>query len=350
MAIDRICTIGPASNKKDVLERLLGKGMTIARLNLSHGSHESHKTIIDTLRSLNSSVQILGDLQGPKIRLGVIKSKEVVLKEGASFILYTEQVSGNEKGASVDYKSIVKDVQTGSKILMNDGQVELVVERVEEDTLVTKVKKGGSISSHKGVNLPGARVRLPAITEKDKKDIVFLLKEKVDFLACSFVRTPEHLKDIKNFIYLKHLNAPKLIAKVETMEAIENFKKICEEGDGIMIARGDLGVELPYEWIPLLQKILIHECRMQNKYVITATQMLQSMVRSAIPTRAEVTDVFQAVLDGTNAVMLSGETAAGKYPIESMETLYKISHFAETLQNKNLASLSKILAMLKSSR
>ncbi|KJL05578.1 MULTISPECIES: pyruvate kinase [Priestia] len=202
MAIDRICTIGPASNKKDVLERLLGKGMTIARLNLSHGSHESHKTIIDTLRSLNSSIQILGDLQGPKIRLGVIKSKEVVLKEG----------------------------------------------------------------------------------------------------------------------------------------------------DGIMIARGDLGVELPYEWIPLLQKILIHECRMQNKYVITATQMLQSMVRSAIPTRAEVTDVFQAVLDGTNAVMLSGETAAGKYPIESMETLYKISHFAETLQNKNLASLSKILAMLKSSR
>jgi pyruvate kinase len=176
------------------------------------------------------------------------------------------------------------------------------------------------------------------------------LKEKVDFLACSFVRTSEHLKDIKDFIHLKHLNTPKLIAKVETMEAIENFKKICEEGDGIMIARGDLGVELPYEWIPLLQKTLIHECRMQNKYVITATQMLQSMVSSAIPTRAEVTDVFQAVLDGTNAVMLSAETAAGKYPIESMGALYKISHFAETLQNKNVASLSEIFAMLKSSR
>ncbi|MDD9783399.1 MULTISPECIES: pyruvate kinase [Priestia] len=350
MAIDRICTIGPASNKEDVLAKLLEKGMTIARLNLSHGSHESHKKIIDTVRFLDPSIQILGDLQGPKIRLGVMKLKEVVLKEGTSFVLYTEEVSGNEKGASVDYKGIVQDVQKGSKILMNDGQVELIVERVEEDKLVTKVKKGGVISSHKGVNLPATRVRLPAITEKDKQDIRFLVKEKVDFLACSFVRTPEHLKEIKDFIHLKHPNTPKLIAKVETMEAIENFQRICEEGDGIMIARGDLGVELPYEWIPLLQKILIHECRLHDKYVITATQMLQSMVDSTIPTRAEVTDVFQAVFDGTNAVMLSAETAAGKYPIESIETLYKISYFAETILNKNAPSLSEFLTMLKSSR
>lgn len=335
MSIDRICTIGPASSNQTTLSGLINKGMNIIRLNLSHGTHESHREIIQLARSADNSLKILGDLQGPKIRLGEIRDKEVILKQGNTFTLYVEPFTGNDEGASVDYGGIVNDVTAGSRILINDGQVELTAMKVEKDKIETTVKTGGPISSHKGVNLPGTSVGLPAITEKDKQDIQFLLAEKVDYIACSFVRRPSHLQEVR--AYLKELSLPhnpKLVAKIETIEAIQNFPSICRETDGVMIARGDLGVEAPYHWIPVLQKAMIHECNRTDTYVIVATQMLQSMVENSLPTRAEVTDVFQAVLDGANAVMLSAESAAGAHPLESIETLKLVSQFAEKMKQE----------------
>ncbi|PEI92776.1 pyruvate kinase [Bacillus pseudomycoides] len=349
MTIDRICTIGPASNNKDTLSQLIRNGMNIIRLNLSHGSHESHKEIIQLVKSLDDSIKILGDLQGPKIRLGVIEENAVTLQAGDTFTLYIHSISGNKEEASVDYPGIINDVKVGNRILINDGQVELTVEKISEDKIETKVKVGGDIASHKGVNLPGTIVSLPAITEKDKKDIQFLLSENVDFIACSFVRKPSHIQEIRNFIRLKNETSPNLIAKVETMEAIENFQEICKEVEGIMIARGDLGVELPYQFIPLLQKMMIHECNRTNTHVITATQMLQSMVDYSIPTRAEVTDVYQAVLDGTNAVMLSAESASGDHPIESIKTLRLVSEFAERVKKDAPFVMKDVLELLHKS-
>ncbi|WP_141604191.1 pyruvate kinase [Terrilactibacillus laevilacticus] len=347
MTIDRICTIGPASQNKETLKKLIENGMTIVRLNLSHGTHESHREVIQLVKSLDGSIRILGDVQGPKIRLGEIPSGEVELKAGASFILHNQPIKGNEKEAGVDYKGITEDMTVGNRILINDGEVELVAVKVDDGHILTTVKKGGIISSHKGVNLPGTKIQLPAITEKDKKDIDFLLNEKVDFIACSFVRNATHIKEIRDFIGERTRVAPKLIVKVETMEAIKNFQEIVESTDGIMVARGDLGVECPYEWIPLLQKAIISECNRLNKYVITATQMLQSMVDHSIPTRAEVTDVFQAVLDGTNAVMLSAESASGDHPIESIETLRLVSQFAERMKVELPYDMADMLSLLK---
>lgn len=349
MTIDRICTIGPASNNKETLAQLIKQGMKIVRLNLSHGSHESHQEIIHLVKSLDDSIKILGDLQGPKIRLGVIKEEQITLQAENPFILYTQSVTGSKEGASVDYSGIANDVKVGNRILINDGQVELIVEKVSMEKIETKVKIGGDIASHKGVNLPGANVSLPAITEKDQKDIRFLLGEGVDFIACSFVRKPSHIKEIRNFIHQYKETSPNLIAKIETIEAIENFQDMCKEADGIMIARGDLGVELPYQFIPLLQKMMIHECNRTNTYVITATQMLQSMVDHSIPTRAEVTDVFQAVLDGTNAVMLSAESASGGHPIESVKTLRLVSEFAEHVKKDGPFVMKDVLELFRKS-
>jgi pyruvate kinase len=333
LSIDRICTIGPASDNQNILSGLISKGMNIIRLNLSHGTHESHRQIIETARALDRSVKILGDLQGPKIRLGEV-SGVISLQTGAQFTLYVEPRPGSQEGASVDYPGIVNDVKPGSRILINDGQVELTAESVVQEKIETTVKIGGPISSHKGVNLPGTAVGLPAITEKDKQDIDFLLEEKVDYLACSFVRRASHLQEVREYMRTSSPHLPKLIAKIETVEAIKNFSGICKEADGIMIARGDLGVEVPFHWIPVLQKAMLHECNRTHTYVIVATQMLQSMVESALPTRAEVTDVFQAVLDGANAVMLSAESASGAHPLESVATLQLVSQFAEKMKQE----------------
>ncbi len=347
MTIDRICTIGPASSNKDMLAKLIQNGMTIVRLNLSHGSHESHWEVIQLVKSLDDSIKILGDLQGPKIRLGVIEEDRMTLQEGASFTLYTGTAIGNKDGASVDYSGIIHDVKEGSRILINDGQVELIVKKVETDKIETTVKAGGEIASHKGVNLPGTPVNLPAITEKDQQDIQFLVQEEIDYIACSFVRKSTHIQEIRDFIKQLTDASPKLVAKIETMEALENFQPICEAVDAIMIARGDLGVEVPYHWIPVLQKSMINECNRMNTYVITATQMLQSMVDHSIPTRAEVTDVFQAVLDGTNAVMLSAESAAGDYPVQSIETLRLVSHFAESMKKEAPFDMADMLKLIE---
>ncbi|MCM2535963.1 pyruvate kinase [Neobacillus pocheonensis] len=351
MSIDRICTIGPASNNKKILTELINHGMTIARLNFSHGTHESHHEIIRLVKSLSDEtgqpIKLLGDLQGPKIRLGNVEGEKVTLKTGQPFTLHIDQVVGNEDQASVDYEGLVKDVKPENTILINDGAVELTVTQVDQTKVVTTVKSGGEISSHKGVNLPGVVTSLPAITEKDKQDIHFLLQEEIDFIACSFVRRASHLQEVRGFIELaKRGQAQKLVAKIETIEAIRNFQEICKVTDAVMIARGDLGVELPYQWIPLLQKAMISECNRMDTYVITATQMLQSMVENPLPTRAEVMDVFQAVMDGTNAVMLSAESAAGHYPVQSIETLKLVSQFAESTRKEAPFDFADMLRLL----
>ncbi|MEH7086759.1 pyruvate kinase [Neobacillus drentensis] len=350
MSIDRVCTIGPASNDKTVLTELIKHGMTIARLNFSHGTHESHSTVIRLIKSLSEEtghqIKLLGDLQGPKIRLGKIEGEKVILKPGQTFTLHIDQTIGNEKQASVDYENLIKDVQPENRILINDGAVELIVTNVDQDKIDTTVKTGGEIASRKGVNLPGVVTSLPAITEKDKKDIQFLLKEEIDFIACSFVRRASHIKEVRSFIKGEQGQTPKLVAKIETIEAIQNFQEICKETDGVMIARGDLGVELPYQWIPLLQKAMLRECNRLDTYVITATQMLQSMVDNPLPTRAEVMDVFQSVLDGTNAVMLSAESAAGHYPVQSIETLKLVSQFAECVRKEAPFDFADMLKLL----
>lgn len=352
MSIDRVCTIGPASNNKKVLTDLIQHGMTIARLNFSHGTHESHRNVIQLIKLLREEtgqqIKILGDLQGPKIRLGKLKEEKVILKAGETFTLFIDDEEGNQNQASVDYAGLVHDVKPGNRILINDGAVELTVKKVDEKSVLTTVKTGGEIASHKGVNLPGVITSLPAMTEKDKQDIEFLLQEEIDFIACSFIRSASNIKEIRSFIESKQGNAPKLVAKIETIEAIRNFQEICKQTDAVMIARGDLGVELPFQWIPLLQKAMICECNRMDTFVITATQMLQSMVETPLPTRAEVTDVFQAVMDGTNAVMLSAESAAGEYPVQSIETLKLISQFAECVRLKAPFDFEEMLGLINS--
>ena len=348
--IDRICTIGPASNSREVISELIDHGMTMIRLNLSHGNHQSHDDVIQLVRSISEEkgkeIKILGDLQGPKIRLGQFSDDSIHLQEGDQFILTTDEVVGNNKVGSIDYKGLVHDVKKGSKILINDGEVELTVSEIGADSIKCVVKVGGTISSRKGINVPGTALSLPAITEKDKQDIQFLINNQVDFIACSFIRKPTHIENIREFLKQRTPNPPKVMAKIETLEALQNFKEISGKADAIMIARGDLGVELPFQWIPLIQKAILDECNKEGKYVVTATQMLQSMTENAVPTRAEVTDIFQAVLDGTNAVMLSAESAAGSHPIESIDTLRRVSHFSEIVKKYNPYDINDLLKLI----
>ncbi|WP_084146755.1 pyruvate kinase [Paenibacillus wynnii] len=349
MSIDLICTIGPASSSSAVLKELLLSGMTIARLNMSHGNHGEHKRVIEALREcsveLGKSVRILGDLQGPKIRLKSVQGDAVQLEEGQTFILDQSDEPGGRERAALDNPGVMEDIQKGAAILINDGEVKLVVMDKNQGSIFTRVSVGGMIGSRKGVNLPGTRTHLPAITEKDKQDLQFLLENNVDWIACSFIREASHLKEIRSYISaLGKYKQPGLVSKIETVHAVLNFQSIMEVSDGIMIARGDLGVELPFEQIPFIQKAILHECSRSKTYVITATQMLQSMVDHAVPTRAEVTDVSQAVLDGTDAVMLSAESSIGKYPVKSTRVLDTIATFAENMreQGKSDFSLEKI--------
>jgi pyruvate kinase len=352
LSIDIICTIGPASSEPALLQELINHGMTVARLNMSHGDQDSHRKVIRLLRQWNEEtgkqIRILGDLQGPKIRLGAIEGDKVQLEKGQTFVLYNTPVMGGKSKASVDYEGIVHDVKTGAPILINDGEVKLVVKAIATDHLETEVAVGGEIGSHKGVNLPGTNVSLPSMTDKDQTDIRFLMEENVEMIACSFIRTASHLEEIRFFAERSASRSPYLIAKMETMTGVKNFAEILSKSDGIMVARGDLGVELPFHWIPVLQKAMIQECLRTDTYVITATQMLQSMTDHPVPTRAEVTDIFQAVLDGTSAVMLSAESAAGKFPVESTETLKLVAHFAERVTAQEPFSLSDMIALLES--
>ena len=324
-----VCTMGPNTNDRELLKKLIENGMDVARFNFSHGDHEEQKSRMDLLKELrqelNTNTAILLDTKGPEIRTGVLKGgKRIMLKAGEQFTLTTEEIEGDESKVSITYEGLVQDVDAGRVILIDDGLIELKVVGKSEKEIFCEVINGGELGERKGVNVPNVAVRLPAITEKDKDDIRFGVEQGIDFIAASFVRNAECVLEIK--AYLKELGAPyvPIIAKVENAEGIKNIDEIIRAADGVMVARGDLGVEIPAEEVPYLQKMIIQKCNMNFKTVITASQMLDSMMRNPRPTRAEVTDVANAVYDGTDAVMLSGETAQGKYPLEALQMMVHI--------------------------
>lgn len=324
-----ICTMGPNSDDREVMKQLLLNGMDVARFNFSHGTHDEqrarYKQLREVAEEVGKPVAALLDTKGPEIRTGVLKGgKRIMLKAGEQFTLTTEEIEGDESKVSITYEGLVQDVDAGRVILIDDGLIELKVVGKSEKEIFCEVINGGELGERKGVNVPNVAVRLPAITEKDKDDIRFGVEQGIDFIAASFVRNAECVLEIK--AYLKELGAPyvPIIAKVENAEGIKNIDEIIRAADGVMVARGDLGVEIPAEEVPYLQKMIIQKCNMNFKTVITATQMLDSMMRNPRPTRAEVTDVANAVYDGTDAVMLSGETAQGKYPLEALQMMVHI--------------------------
>jgi len=329
-----VCTMGPSVDNEEMLEKLIDNGMNIARFNFSHGSHEEQKIRMDRLKKVRDAkkkpIAILLDTKGPEIRTGLLEGgQKVVLEEGAAFILTTEEIVGNAQKVSITYDGLVNDVSAGGTILIDDGLIELKIKAIKGKDILCEVINGGELGQRKGVNVPNVPVKLPAITEKDREDIKFGVEQEIDFIAASFVRNAECILEIK--AYLKSLKAPyiPIIAKIENGEGIDNIDEIIRAADGIMVARGDLGVEIPAEEVPYLQKMIIQKCNDAYKPVITATQMLDSMMRNPRPTRAEVTDVANAVYDGTDAVMLSGETAAGKYPVEALKMM---AHIVESTE------------------
>lgn len=321
--------MGPNTNDRTLMKKLVEHGMDIARFNFSHGDYAEQKERMDMLKAVREEVgkpvAILLDTKGPEIRTGLLKgSQKVTLEAGQKFVLTTKQIEGDENRVSITYDGLAEDVDVGKKILIDDGLIELEVKNVTDTEIVCSVINGGELGQRKGVNVPNVPVRLPAITDKDREDIMFGVSQGVDFIAASFVRSAEGVLEIKAL--LKECNAPQIpvIAKIENAEGIKNIDEILHCADGIMVARGDLGVEIPAQEVPYLQKWLIQKCNDNYKPVITATQMLDSMIRNPRPTRAEVTDVANAVYDGTDAVMLSGETAQGKYPLEALQMMVEI--------------------------
>ena len=329
-----ICTMGPNTNDESLMRKLVQNGMDIARFNFSHGDHEEQKGRMDMLKKIreeeNKPIAILLDTKGPEIRTGVLKDgKKVQLEAGETFTLTTDEIVGDNKIVSITYKGLVEDVKAGSTILIDDGLIELKVKDKKGNNINCEVVNGGELGEKKGVNVPNVAIRLPAITDKDRDDLKFGVEQGVDFIAASFVRNAECILEIKSF--LRECKAPYIpvIAKIENFEAIKNIDEIIRCADGIMVARGDLGVEIPAEEVPYLQKTIIQKCNDNFKPVITATQMLDSMIRNPRPTRAEVTDVANAIYDGTDVVMLSGETANGKYPLEAVKMMVKIAERTE---------------------
>ncbi len=324
-----VCTIGPASDNKKTLSELIDAGMNVARLNFSHGSHEEHVAKMNLIRELSKekgvSVAILLDTKGPEIRTGIIKDdKKVVLEEGQDFILTTEDIEGDKNRVSVSYKDLTNDISIANEILIDDGLIGLQVKEVSKTEIICEVVNGGELGSRKGVNLPGISVNLPPITEKDVADIEFGIEQGVDFIAASFVRKVDDILAIREILE-EHNSDIHVLPKIENHEGVENIDEILEVSDGLMVARGDLGVEIPPERVPTVQKMMIKKCNNAGKPVITATQMLDSMMSNPRPTRAEASDVANAIYDGTDAIMLSGETAVGKYPVEAVKTMTRIA-------------------------
>jgi len=327
-----VCTIGPASENRDIIQALMINGMDVARLNFSHGSHEGHLQKIITIRALSSllarPVAILLDLAGPKIRIGAIPDPGITLTPGHKFILTSRPIEGGRDAVSLTYRDLPREVKAGDRLLLADGLMELLVESSDDTDIVCKVVTGGLLTSHKGINLPTGTIRTSSLTEKDRSDLLFGLENDVDFVALSFVKTADDIRAVKDIIAGQGKDTP-VIAKIEKHEALENIDAIMNVSDGIMVARGDLGVEIPLEDVPLIQKRLIARANAAGKPVITATQMLRSMVSSPRPTRAEAADVANAVLDGTDAVMLSEETASGEYPAEAVSYMSRLVAAAE---------------------
>ena len=345
-----VCTIGPASESEEMLEKLMNAGMNVARLNFSHGSHEEHKARIDTIRKvakrLNKTIGLLLDTKGPEIRTHNMKDGLIVLEKGKEVIVSMNEVEGTPEKFSVTYENLINDVNIGSYILLDDGLVELQVKEINKDKGEVKcdILNTGELKNKKGVNLPGVKVNLPGITDKDADDIRFGIKENVDFIAASFVRRPSDVLDIRQILEEEKAEIT-IFPKIENQEGIDNIEEILEVSDGLMVARGDMGVEIPPESVPMVQKGLIRKCNKLGKPVITATQMLDSMQRNPRATRAEASDVANAIYDGTDAVMLSGETAAGQYPEEAVKTMRNIAVSAEAAQDykKLLSDRTKLV-------
>lgn len=333
-----VCTLGPATSSEKRIEALVRAGMDVARLNFSHGEYGEHKKRFGVIRKIAAKwgrqVAVMADLKGPKIRLGKFKQNPVILKNGKDFALTTAKAVGDVNIAQCTYKSLPKDVKKGDMIFLNDGLVKLKVKRVSGDTIVTRVVEGGPISDHKGINVPGVTLSTPGITAKDKRDLKFALEMGVDMVALSFVRSASDIETVKRMIKRAGSGAP-VIAKIEKYEAINDLEEIIDITDGVMVARGDLGVEMPLQDVPLLQKRIISMAVKKHKPVITATQMLESMIENPRPTRAEVSDVANAIIDGTDAVMLSAETAVGKYPIDAVRTMGRVAVATEAATAEN---------------
>lgn len=330
-----VCTIGPASAKREVISSLIKKGMDVARLNFSHGDHDTHKKAIEFIRDISRRyrrpVAILQDLQGVKIRVGLIEDGAVELKKGRTLLLIPGEGIGNQKQIFISYPALLKDAKRGDKILLDDGFIQLSVLGKAKNALRTKVIEGGLLRDKKGVNLPGVKISVTSFTGKDQKDLLFGIDMNVDYVAISFVRDASDIRKVKEWLKHRKQQIP-LIAKIEKPEALHNIEEILSEADGIMVARGDLGVEIPPEEVPLIQKELIDEANKRGKIVITATQMLESMTEHLRPTRAETTDVANAVIDGTDALMLSAETATGKYPVEAVRMMDRIIRHTERMK------------------
>lgn len=328
-----ICTLGPASNTKETIAELVKAGMNVARFNFSHGDHEEQKARLETLmavrRELGIPVAALLDTKGPEIRLRDFKDGKVELKAGDHFTLTTEEILGDQNRVSISYKDLPHDVKPGGTILIDDGLIGLTVDSVTDTEINCTVKNGGPVSNHKGVNVPGADLSMPFISEQDRSDLIFGCKCGFDYVAASFTRTAEDIREMRYILCNNGGSRIKIIAKIESTQGVKNFDEILDAADGIMVARGDLGVEVPLEDVPILQKRMIKKAEKAGKICVTATQMLDSMIHNPRPTRAEATDVANAIYDGTTAIMLSGESANGKYPVEAVRTMARIAETTE---------------------
>lgn len=328
-----VCTLGPATDSEENIEQLIQAGMNVARLNMSHGTQEEHREKIERVKlvreKLNLPVAIMTDTKGPEIRIKTFENGKVFLNDGDEFTLTTDDIVGTERAVTVTFRGLPQFLRQNDSILINDGLIELRAKRITKKTVVCEVVHGGVLSDRKSINLPGIKIDMPYLSEADKSDIAFSCQMDVDYLALSFVRSADDVKVARNFVNANGGKNIQLIAKLENREGVDNAEEILKLADGIMVARGDMGVEIPFEELPNIQKKLIKMCYEMGKKVITATQMLESMITNPRPTRAEISDVANAVYDGSSAIMLSGETAAGKYPFEAVKTMAKIAEEAE---------------------
>ncbi len=328
-----VCTMGPATENEEILRKLIAEGMNVARLNFSHGTHEEQKRRMDMIKKLrkemNKPIAILLDTKGPEIRTRDFEGGKVQVKEGQTFTLTTRDILGDSTISSITYKDLYKDVEIGTRILVDDGLIEMEVKAINDQDIICLVKNDGYISNHKGINVPGIHLNMPYMSQKDVDDILFGIEQDVDFIAASFVRSAKDVLEIRQLLDENGGKNINIISKIENAEGVKHIDDIIYVSDGIMVARGDMGVEIPGEEVPVIQKMIIRKVYYAGKQVITATQMLDSMMKNPRPTRAETTDVANAIYDGTSAIMLSGETAAGLYPVESVQTMVRIAERTE---------------------
>lgn len=328
-----VCTLGPATDNEEVLRQMMLEGMNVARCNFSHATYDEHKKRMDMIKKLRKEVgqpvAILLDTKGPEVRVKNFKDGRVTLEEGQLFTLTADEVEGTKDKVSVTYNRLYEDLEVGMRVLIDDGLIEMTVEQVDRTDIVCRVINGGIVSNHKGVNVPDVDLSMPYISDKDREDILFGISQDVDFIAASFVQKKEDILQLRRLLEKNGGSDIKIIAKIENAQGVTNIDDIIEVSDGIMVARGDMGVEIPYEEVPVIQKKIIKKVYRTGKQVITATQMLESMIKNPRPTRAETTDVANAVYDGTSAIMLSGETAAGAYPVEAVKTMVRIAERTE---------------------